>query len=104
MSAWPIADSDVADIDRSRPSSPIGTRRLGAGSRSRSGVRYRATSTGKAQGRVAKGEGELDQHCQDDPLVPPAAGGVALGRADRVAVASLAVDRRAAVLVDGVVA
>jgi hypothetical protein len=51
----------------------------------------------------SSGEGELDQDRQDDPFVSPPPGGVGLGRADGVAVASLAVDRVAAVLVDGVV-
>jgi len=52
----------------------------------------------------ARREGELDQHGQDDPLVPPPPGGIAVRRADRVAVAALAVDLRAAVLIDGIVA
>src|SRR5262249_29416641 len=56
------------------------------------------------QGPGPGGEGELDQGRQDDPLVPPPPGGVALGRADGVAGAPLAEDRRAAVPVDGVAA
>ena len=57
---------------------------------------------GEGPGTV--GEREADQDCQDDPLVAPAIGGVAVGRADRVAVAPLAVDVGAAMLVDGVIA
>src|SRR3954452_16688186 len=49
------------------------------------------------------GEGELDQDRQDDPLVPPAIRGERVGRAYRVAMATLAVDLVAAMLVDGVV-
>src|SRR6266446_6005059 len=44
------------------------------------------------QGPGSGGERELDQDRQDDPLVSPAIGGVALGRADRIAMATLAVD------------
>ena len=50
------------------------------------------------------GEGERHQDGQDDPFVPPAVGGVGMGRAHRVAMAPLAVDLGAAVLVNGVVA
>ena len=50
------------------------------------------------------GEGELDQDRQDDPFVPPAIGGEGVGRAHRIAMAALAVDLGAAMLVDGIVA
>ena len=63
--------------------------------------RYSATRTGSAQGGR---EGERDQDRQDDPFVPPAIGGEGVGRADRVAVAALAVDLGTAVLVDRIVA
>ena len=56
------------------------------------------------QGPGPAGEGEADQDGQDDPLVPPAPGGVAVAGADRVAVAGLAMDLPAGVLGDGVVA
>jgi solute:Na+ symporter, SSS family len=47
---------------------------------------------------------EADQDGQDDPLMTPAIGGGAVGRADGVAVPPLAVDVGAAMLVDGIVA
>ena len=50
------------------------------------------------------GEGEFHQDGQDDPFVPPAVGGVGIGRAHRIAMTALAMDRGAAVLVNGVVA
>jgi hypothetical protein len=50
------------------------------------------------------GEGEADEHRQDDPLVPPAERGERVGGADGVAMAALAVDVGAGVLGDGVVA
>src|SRR5262249_23743993 len=56
------------------------------------------------QGPGPAGKWELDQDGQDDPLVPPAPGGVAVAGADRVAVAGLAVDLPAGGLGDGVIA
>ena len=56
------------------------------------------------QGPGTVGEREADQDCQDDPLVAPAIGGVAVGGADGVAMAPLAVDLGAAMLIDGVIA
>src|SRR5262249_43536525 len=53
---------------------------------------------------AAATEGEADQRRQDDPLVPPTIGGERVGRADRVAVTALAVDRVPGMLGDGVVA
>ena len=50
------------------------------------------------------GERERDQDGQDDPFVPPAEGGVGMGRAHRVAMTALAIDFGAAALVDGIVA
>src|SRR5262249_19019263 len=44
------------------------------------------------QGPRPAGAGQPDQHGQDDPLVPPAPGGVAVAAADGVAVLRLAVD------------
>ena len=50
------------------------------------------------------GKGDPDKHGQGDPLVPPAVGGEGVSGTDRVAMATLAVNVLAGVLLDGVVA
>ena len=64
--------------------------------------RYRETSTGRAQSRVAKGK--RNQDGEDHPLVPPVPGGIAVTGADGVPVAGLAVNFPAGVFGDGVIA
>jgi len=55
------------------------------------------------QGPATPGKGELDQDCQDDPLVPAAVGGERVHRTDGVAMAGLAVDLNSAMLVHCIV-